>query len=237
MDEELRASLGKSFAAAISRQVHEELLEELADDRATRGRRRRDRGSSKPEGIVTIVFTDIVDSSRLVSELGDQAARDLIRAHDQILRETARMHEGVEVERAGDGFMIAFSTATKAVLFATELQERFENRSDGGGVGPLQVRVGMETGEVIAEEQGYFGRTVFAASRITDLAGGGQIMVSESTRLIAAGSGLGFRDTGEHELKGLGSAYRVYELEWRGAVAPDPLPLPQTEAEGDPEHD
>src|SRR6476646_2941589 len=141
MDEELRRSVGQSFAAAITRQVHEDLLEELADERSARGKKRRDRDRSKPEGIVTIVFTDIVDSSRLVSELGDNAARDLIRAHDEILRETARAHEGVEVERAGDGFMIAFSLPSKALAFAVELQRRFSRppADPASNAGPVRV--------------------------------------------------------------------------------------------------
>jgi class 3 adenylate cyclase len=216
VDEQRQRSIGESFAAAITRQVHEDLLAELAEERGSRGKRRKERGGrAKPEGIVTIVFTDIVDSSRLVSEMGDAAARELIRAHDEMLRETAREHEGVEVERAGDGFMIAFSTATKALAFAVGLQERISRESPAGTAGgQLRIRIGMETGEVIAEEQGYFGRTVFAASRITDLAGGGQIMASEATRLIGVGSGVEFRDLGERELKGLGAPYRIHEVVW-----------------------
>ncbi len=218
MDEETQASLGKSFAEAITRQVHEELLEELATDRGSHGRRRRRDGPAKPEGIVTIVFTDIENSSGLVSRLGDRGARDLIRRHDDVLREVTRENEGVEIERAGDGFMIAFSTATKALAFAVGLQRRISAGDDAGSrpgaPEPLRVRVGMETGEVIAEEQGYFGRTVFQASRIADLAAGGQIVVSEATRLIGAPSGLEFRDLGEHELKGLGGPFRLHEVAW-----------------------
>jgi adenylate cyclase len=223
MDEELQRSLGKSFAAAITKQVHQELLEDLADERSERGRRRRDKGrtGSKPEGIVTIVFTDIVDSSRLVSELGDSAARNLIRAHDQILRETARAHEGVEVERAGDGFMIAFSLASKALAFAVELQRTFASPPADAAhdAGPVRVRIGMETGEVIAEEQGYFGRTVFQASRISEIGGGGQIVASQATRLIG-GAEFEFDDLGDHELKGLGGPHRLFEVRWSGEPAP-----------------
>jgi class 3 adenylate cyclase len=215
VDEELRRSVGQSFAEAITRQVHQDLLEELADERVARGKRRHALrgGTAKPEGIVTIVFTDIVDSSRLVSELGDSAARDLIRKHDDVLRKTAREHQGVEVERAGDGFMIAFSTATKALAFAVELQRRFSAPLPDSE-GRIRVRIGMETGEVIAEEQGYFGRTVFQASRISEIAVGDQIVVSQSTRLIGHASGSEFRDLGEFELKGLGGPHRLYEVGW-----------------------
>ena len=214
-------SFGESFAKAITRQVHEELLAELAGERGERGeRRRRKDAPSKPEGIVTIVFTDIEDSSGLVSRLGDQGARDRVRRHDDVLREVARANDGVEIERAGDGFMIAFSTATKALAFAVDLQRRISGAAADDGTAEhasLRVRVGMETGEVIAEEQGYFGRTVFQASRIADVAVGGQIVVSQATRLIGSPSGLEFRDIGEHELKGLGGQHRLYDVGWRDA--------------------
>jgi eukaryotic-like serine/threonine-protein kinase len=212
-------SFGKSFAEAITRQVHQDLLEELHAERSARGKQRKlGQGRTKPEGIVTIVFTDIEDSSGLVSRLGDVGARELIRQHDEVLRESARANEGVEVERAGDGFMIAFSTASRALMFAVELQRTLADHPQTAPAG-VRVRIGVETGEVIAEEQGYFGRTVFLASRITDVATAGQILVSEATRLIAAAGGFEFRDAGEHELKGLGGPYRLYELVWESAPA------------------
>lgn len=223
MDEE-KESLTKSFGEAITRQIHEELLESLSLERGEGGRRRSRRGKDKPEGIVTIVFTDIVDSSVLVSSLGDQAARGRIRQHDDILREVVRDHDGTEIERAGDGFMIAFSTASRAVAFAAELQRRFAQLAAAEPPG-LRVRIGMETGEVIAEEQGYFGRTVFLASRISDLATGGQILVSQATRLIAGPSGFVFLDAGQHELKGLGGPYAVFEVDWRSGDSGNEPPL------------
>jgi class 3 adenylate cyclase len=216
MDEEERASIGRSFAEAITRQVHEELLQELKTEGRGRGSKRWGRGDGreKPEGIVTIVFTDIEDSSGLVSSLGDAEARSLFRQHDEVLRQAARANDGVEIERAGDGFMIAFSTATRAVSFAIDLQRALAAHTESAPAG-IRVRIGMETGEVIAEEQGYFGRTVFLASRIADLAQGGQIVVSEATRQIASGGGFAFQDLGEHELKGLGGPYRLSEVGWR----------------------
>jgi class 3 adenylate cyclase len=204
---------GDSLGRAITRQIHEELLEEFAEESRGRGRRQDRSARVKPEGIVTIAFTDVVDSTGLVFRLGDEAARDLIRQHDAVLRETARANEGVEVERAGDGFMIAFSTASRAVRFAIELQRALGVHPTTAPAG-IQVRIGMETGETIAEEQGYFGKTVFAASRITDLADGGQILISQTTRLISDGGGFVFRDAGEHDLKGLGGPHHLFEVDW-----------------------
>ena len=209
MADEEREPIAKPFIEAIQQQVREELMESLAADRSAR---RKMRGRAKPEGIVTIVFTDIEDSSGLVARLGDEPARALVRQHDELLREIARANEGVEVERAGDGFMIAFSTASRAIAFAVDLQLALARHPRIAPAG-IRVRVGIETGEAIAEEQGYFGRTVFQASRIADLAEGGQIIVSEATRLIAS-PGTDIRDLGDHELKGLGGPFRLHEVAW-----------------------
>ena len=171
----------------------------------------------KPEGIVTIVFTDIEESSSLVTSLGDESARALIREHDDVLRETVRAHGGVEVERAGDGFMIAFSTASHAVEFAIALQRAFAERAGADGDG-VRIRVGMETGEVIAEEKGYFGGTVFRAARISEHARGGQIVVSHATALVAGHQGFALADLGEHELKGF-APQRLFEVDWSAGAA------------------
>jgi len=174
---------------------------------------------AKPDGIVTIVFTDIEESSALVTSLGDERARALIREHDELLRSTVREHGGVEVERAGDGFMVAFSTASRAVQFAIGLQQGLAERPDAGSSG-VRVRIGMETGEVIAEEQGYFGGTVFRAARIVEQARGGQILASHATALIAGHEGFALTDRGEHELKGFGPQ-RLFEIAWDGTAAPE----------------
>jgi class 3 adenylate cyclase len=210
MAEDDRGS-SRTLGELITKHVHEELLEELASERGARGRR-RSRGG-RPDGIVAIVFTDVEDSSGLVTRLGDQAARRLIRLHVETLREAAGSHGGVEVERAGDGFMVAFATASGAVAFAIDLQRATRDHPQTAPAG-LRVRVGMETGEVIPEEQGYFGRTVFTAARISEVASGGQIVVSEATRLVAGPGEHRFRDLGEHNLKGLGGPFRLHEVDW-----------------------
>ena len=166
--------------------------------------------AAKPEGIVTILFTDVEGSTDLVHALGDKRAHAVIRRHDAVLRGVFDEHGGVEVEHPGDSFMVAFPTATRAVECGVSLQPALD--TDPEGETPLRVRVGMDTGEVIAEEDGYFGRTVFRASRIADLADGGQVLVSETTRLIAESGGFVFRDAGIHRLKGLGGSHPLYEV-------------------------
>ena len=162
----------------------------------------------RPEGTVTIVFTDVEGSTRLVDELGDERARTVLREHNELIRQAVLEHEGVEVGQEGDSFMIAFSSARQAVRCAVATQRAFAGHR-------LRVRVGMNTGDVIAEHDGYFGRAVFVASRVAAEAGGGEILVSETTKALAADSaGLELVDRGERPLKGLRGTHRLYEVRW-----------------------
>src|SRR6266542_3052874 len=125
-----------------------------------------------------------------------------------------------EVEQAGDSFMAAFSTARRAVACALDIQRTLAADRAEQMDAAVQVRIGMDTGEVLAEEQRYFGSTVFRAARIADLASAGRILVSEATKVLASQAGFEFDDLGEHELKGLGSGHRLYEVT-AGPARPD----------------
>ena len=164
----------------------------------------------RPEGTVTLLFTDVVDSTPLVEELGDTRARELFREHDRVVRRAAAEHGGVEVEREGDAFMLAFSSARAAVRAAGAIQRDLERAEL-----PLRVRIGLNTGDVLSEEDRYFGRTVFLASRIAAQAAGGEVLVSELTRGLAGDDGVRFRERGTRPLKGLKGEHRLYEVEWR----------------------
>jgi adenylate cyclase len=162
-----------------------------------------------PEGVITILFTDVVGSSELVSTLGDQEARQVLRRHDEEIRRAIEANDGTEVERAGDSFMAAFRLPRQALACGLEIQRSF---ADVSSEQPVRVRIGMDTGEIIAEDEGYFGGTVFRASRIAHRAGGGEILVSEATRVLAVPAGFGFEDLGEQELKGFGHGHRLFRL-------------------------
>jgi DNA-binding NarL/FixJ family response regulator len=178
---------------------------------ATRRMLRRVHGDrERPEGTVTMLFTDIESSTPLVERLGDERAREIFLEHDRLVRNALEQTGGVEVEREGDKFMLAFSSARSAVRCAVEIQRALEFHEV-----PLRIRAGLNTGDVIAEERGYFGRAVFVASRVTDAAGGGEILVSEVTRSLVDADGLEFRDRGPHELKGLKGRHRLFEVVWR----------------------
>jgi class 3 adenylate cyclase len=192
-----RDRIGHELRDAITERVHEQLRSTIR------------RGRSKPEGTVTILFTDVEGSTRLVHDLGDESARSILRRHDGIVRETVGSSGGTEIEHPGDSFMIAFSTARSGIECALEIQRKLSAERRDRPETP-RVRMGLDTGEVIAEEQGYFGATVFRASRIADLAEGGQIMVSEATKALGQAAGHRFEDLGEHELKGMQGTHRLF---------------------------
>src|ERR671930_2162090 len=173
--------------------------------------RRVHAGRDRPEGTVTVLFTDIVDSTPLVHRVGDERAREVFKEHDRLVREALERTGGVEVEREGDQFMLAFASARAALRCAIEIQ-RVLAESDIG----VSVRAGANTGDVIAEERDYSGRAVFVAARVAEQARGGEILVSEITRHLAGDEALEFRERGAHELKGLRGSHTLYEVVWSG---------------------
>ena len=159
-----------------------------------------------PDGAVTIVFTDVEESTELVRDLGDEKAHSILRRHDEIVRRVLAEHDGVEIERAGDGFMLAFRSPSKAVAFGLGLRDAL------AGDGEVRVRIGLDSGGVIREEKGYFGRTGFRAGRLSDMASGGRVFASEARKVLADAAPIRFQDMGQHELKGLGGTHRVFEV-------------------------
>jgi adenylate cyclase len=164
-----------------------------------------------PEGIVSIVFTDIVESTALVYQLGEAAAHGVLRRHDEAVRATLKDHGGIEVERNGDGFMLAFTLASRAVAFGVAVHRAVADASTDP---PLELRVGIDTGEVMAEEKGYFGTTVFRAARIEGVAKPGTTLVSEPTKLIAERASIPFEfaSVGAFDLKGLPGEHELFEV-------------------------
>ena len=135
-----------------------------------------------PEGTVTVLFTDLVDSTRLNQALGDDAARELTRRIEAAAHRQIEAHRGVPIKDIGDGTMAAFASARRAVTAAREIQadvRRLARDGVGGEVGPgdeVALRIGLHTGEVIAEDGDLHGETVIIAKRIEGLAPPGGIL-------------------------------------------------------------
>jgi predicted ATPase/class 3 adenylate cyclase len=166
-----------------------------------------------PRGTVTLLFTDIEGSTRLLQELGSDPYVRALEDHRRLLRQAMSRHGGVEVEMQGDSFHFAFSEPRAAVLAAAEAQRalaghRWESQ-------PIRVRMGMHTGEPLISGGLYAGLDVHRAARVMSAGHGGQVLLSESTRAMVAAElpeGHALRDLGEHRLKDLLAPQRLYQL-------------------------
>jgi len=155
-----------------------------------------------PRGTVTLLFTDIEGSTRLLDELPD-AYPHALAEHRRALREVFARHGGVEVDTQGDAFFVAFARASDAIAAAEDGQRVLAQ-------GPVRVRMGLHTGEPTVTAEGYVGLDVHRASRIAAAGHGGQILLSQSTRDLAGRDDL--HDLGEHRLKDLSTSVRIYQL-------------------------
>jgi len=167
-----------------------------------------------PSGPLTVLFTDVEGSTALTQRLGDAKARDLLREHERTVREALKSHGGSEVKTMGDGFMASFSSATKALECAIAMQRALAEHNEEAEE-PIMVRVGLNAGEPIAEDEDLFGTAVNRAARITATAKGGEILVANVVRELAEGKDFLFADRGETNLKGFDEPVRLYEVRWR----------------------
>jgi class 3 adenylate cyclase len=164
-------------------------------------------------GPVTILFTDVEGSTALTERLGDARAREVLRNHERITREALRAHGGAEVKAMGDGFMASFSSATRALECAIALQRAFAAHNETAGE-TISVRIGLNAGEPIAEDEDLFGTAVITAARIAAQAKGKEILVSDVVRQLVAGKGFLFANRGEVALHGFEDPVRLYEVQW-----------------------
>jgi class 3 adenylate cyclase/pimeloyl-ACP methyl ester carboxylesterase len=174
-------------------------------------------GGPAPAGasVRAVLFTDLVGHTEMMSRLGDQKGRDVLREHEAITRDVLIHHNGTEVKTMGDGFMASFGSVTQAVECAIALQQAFAERNERAPE-PLLVRVGLNAGEPIEEDGDLFGWTVIMASRVAAKAEAGEILASDVVRGLCSGKGFLFADRGEYVLKGFEEPIRVYEVGWRG---------------------
>jgi class 3 adenylate cyclase/pimeloyl-ACP methyl ester carboxylesterase len=162
----------------------------------------------------TILFTDIEGSTALTQRLGDARARELLRQHERMVREALKSHRGSELKTMGDGFMASFSSAVRALECSIAMQRAFAAHNESAEE-PILVRVGLNAGEPIAEEEDLFGTAVIEAARIAAAAKGGEILVSDVVRQLAKGKEFSFVDRGEVALKGFDEPVRLYEVRWQ----------------------
>jgi adenylate cyclase len=168
---------------------------------------------------ITILFTDIDGYTSMTERLGDRASQAMLRAHNHVVRQALAGHGGREVKHTGDGIMAFFSCAARAVECALAIQDaittfnqRRRNRE------PLRVAVGMNTGSPIREDGDLYGTAVIVAARAVDLAAGGEVVVTDVVRQLAAGKGLSFEPLPSADFEGLTDVPALYLASRRAGV-------------------
>lgn len=173
------------------------------------------------EGTTTLLFTDVEGSTHLGARSGDDAARDVLRRGEEIVRARVAEHDGVEVKALGDGFMVAFHSARKAVACAAEIQRDLDEARASDGELP-RVRIGLNAGEVIHEDGDLFGAAVSAAARICAAAAGDEVLVSEVVKVLAGTvPTVSWEDRGDVALKGFAEPVHLYAAAWRRETSGD----------------
>ena len=160
--------------------------------------------------LLTVLFTDIVDSTKRAAELGDAGWSKLLDRHNHVVRQAIAEAGGVEIKTLGDGFLAAFDTPGRALRCATAAHNGMESIE-------LSIRAGVHTGECELKGNDVAGVAVHLAARVIGLAGPGEVMVSNTVKELMTGSGIVFEDRGEHELKGIPGRWRVYRMVEAGA--------------------
>ena len=151
----------------------------------------------------TVLFTDIVDSTRRAAEVGDRAWREQLEGHDEIVRSEIGRFRGLEVKHTGDGFLATFDGPARAVRCAARLTERVRERN-------IEIRCGVHTGECERRGEDIGGIAVHIGARIGALAGPGEVLVSSTVKDLVAGAGICFADRGTHVLRGVPDEWRLF---------------------------
>ncbi len=163
------------------------------------------RGSPEIDRVLaTVLFTDVVDSTATAARMGDRAWRATRERHDAIVRSQLALHRGREVKTMGDGFLATFDGPARGVRCAQAIVQRV------GDMG-IEVRAGLHTGEVELVGSDVAGIAVAIGARVSALARGSEVLVSQTIKDLTAGSGIVFTDRGEHTLKGIPDRWRLYQ--------------------------
>jgi class 3 adenylate cyclase/tetratricopeptide (TPR) repeat protein len=167
------------------------------------------------EGTVTVLFTDVQGSTEMRTQRGDEAAGSILRAQEELVRSQVEAHSGREVKGLGDGFLVAFGSARKAVSCAVAIQTAIQKHNRSHPEQQVLVRIGLNSGEVSQEDGDLFGAAVDAAARVTAKAKGGEIMVSGVVKQLAGKvANANFVDRGRFRLKGFDDRWQLFEVCW-----------------------
>ncbi len=166
-------------------------------------------------GPVTVLFTDIAGSTAMTQALGDAGAQKVVRAHNRVVRDALTDHGGKEIKHTGDGIMASFGKITDSVAASIQMQRQTMVHNNENPDLPLHLKIGLNAGEPIAEDNDLFGSTVQMSARIVDKAQADEIFVSEIIKGMCDGKGYKFVNRGGYEMKGFSEPPTLYEVTWR----------------------
>jgi class 3 adenylate cyclase len=155
--------------------------------------------------LTTVLFTDIVDSTKLAAEMGDQKWGDLLEEHHKMIRHELKVFRGHEVKTTGDGFHATFDGPARAIQCADAIRD--STRQLG-----LNLRLGIHTGECEIRGESLEGLAIHIAARVSSMAAGGDLLVSRTVKDLVAGSGIEFEDFGTHSLRGIPGEHRLFKV-------------------------
>lgn len=170
--------------------------------------------TEKKPSLMTVMFTDMVGSTDLTQARGDQAAQEIVRKHNAIVRTALTQFAGREVKHTGDGIMASFASAANAVEATVQIQRQVTAHNEKQPNLPLHLRIGLNAGEPIQEEDDLFGSTVQLAARVCAATESDQTLCTQVVKDLAAGKGT-FTDGGMHALKGFRDKFQLWEVIWR----------------------
>ena len=163
-------------------------------------------------GVRAVMFTDMVGSTDMTFNLGDDAAMELLIIHNRVVREALKSNSGREVKHTGDGIMAAFNSPACAVRSACQIQASLKDHGEAADH-PVCVRIGISAGEPVEDNDDLFGSTVQMAARLCASAEPGQVLVSNVVADLCLGKGLQFADAGHRELKGFLTPVHTHAVE------------------------
>ena len=168
-------------------------------------------------GPVTVLFTDIAGSTAMTQTLGDAGAQQILRIHNRIVREALSICSGKEIKHTGDGIMASFGRTSDGLDAAIQMQRETMAHNQAQPELPLHLKIGLNAGEPISEDNDLFGSTVQMSARIVDKAAADQIFVSEIVKGICSGKDFKFINRGGYHVKGFADDPILYEVDWRPA--------------------
>jgi class 3 adenylate cyclase len=189
-------------------------VEEFLGVERTEPVRRAPTAAEAGEAAVAILFTDMESSTELTQRLGDERAQELVRTHNDIVRNALTANGGSEIKHTGDGIMASFASSSRGLDCAIQIQRAFAQHNQSHPDAVINVRIGLNAGEPVREQNDLFGQAVQLARRICDQAEPGQILASNVVRELVAGKGFLFADQGTTDLRGFEDPVRLYEVRW-----------------------